>query len=532
MYVADIPNRTSPPAFLIRESYRDEEGKVKNRTLANITSWPRPRIEVLRRLLRGDLDTATFSEPTAGPVFGLLHALKQVATDIGLPTALGRTEAGKLALFLVLARVAHQGSRLSAVRWATDHAVAEVLGLGKFDEKDLYGALDDLCNRQEKIEKALFRSYLKRNGAPPSLVLYDVTSSYFEGEHNALGEFGYNRDGKKGKLQIVIGLLADSAGEPLAVRVFSGNTGDPSTVAEQIDALTKQFAIKDVIFVGDRGMVKKAGKQALGEAGFKYISALTDPQIRKQITEGTLQLDLFAEQVCEIDADGLRYVLRNNPEETKRIEHRLENKLAKLHAKIATRNEQVEKSPRCKPRAGLKDLEQWLSRHKLTSIVELKLEERKIIASVNEEAKLKSLELAGCYVLVSDVNKEKLTAEQIHDSYMALQKVERDFRTMKTGLLEIRPVFVRKESRTRGHVFCAMLALKLQREVERRLAAEFGTTDKNRYAVTVPDALASLSRLTLLNYVVSDKVTVTKLPKPDAQQERILTALKVSLPSR
>ena len=230
MYVADIPNRTSPPAFLIRESYRDEEGKVKNRTLANITSWPRPRIEVLRRLLRGDLDTATFSEPTAGPVFGLLHALKQVATDIGLPTALGRTEAGKLALFLVLARVAHQGSRLSAVRWATDHAVAEVLGLGKFDEKDLYGALDDLCNRQEKIEKALFRSYLKRNGAPPSLVLYDVTSSYFEGEHNALGEFGYNRDGKKGKLQIVIGLLADSAGEPLAVRVFSGNTGDPSTV--------------------------------------------------------------------------------------------------------------------------------------------------------------------------------------------------------------------------------------------------------------------------------------------------------------
>ena len=532
MYVADIPNRTSPPAFLIRESYRDEEGNVKNRTLANITSWPRPRIEVLRRLLRGDLDTATFSEPTAGPVFGLLHALKQVATDIGLPTALGRTEAGKLALFLVLARVAHQGSRLSAVRWATDHAVAEVLGLGKFDEKDLYDALDDLCDRQEKIEKALFSSYLKRNGAPPSLVLYDVTSSYLEGEHNALGEFGYNRDGKKGKLQIVIGLLADSAGEPLAVRVFSGNTGDPSTVAEQIDALTKQFAIQDVIFVGDRGMVKKAGKQALGAAGFHYISALTDPQIRKQITEGTLQLDLFAEQVCEIDADSLRYVLRNNPEETKRIEHRLEDKLARLHAKIAARNEQVEKSSRCKPQAGLKEINLWAAQHKLTSMVDLKLEDSKIVASVDEEAKRKSLELAGCYVLVSDVNKEKLTTEQIHDSYMALQKVERDFRTMKNGLLEIRPVFVRKESRTRGHVFCAMLALKLQREVERRLTAVFGTTDKDRYAVTVPDALASLSRLTLLNYVVSDKVTVTKLPQPDAQQERILTALKVSLRSR
>ena len=232
-------------------------------------------------------------------------------------------------------------------------------------------------------------------------------------------------------------------------------------------------------------------------------------------------------------------MLRNNPEETKRIEHRLEDKLAKLHAKIAARNEQVEKSSRCKPQAGSKDLNRWAARHKLANMVELKLEERKITVSVNAEAKLKSLELAGCYVLVSDVDKEKLSAEQIHESYMALQKVERDFRTMKTGLLEIRPVsaqelkahFVRKESRTRGHVFCAMLALKLQREVERRLTAEFGTTDKNRYAVTVPDALAALSRLTLLNYEENGKVTVTKLPQPDARQERILKALKVSLPS-
>src|ERR1035437_7225123 len=167
-----------------------------------------------------------------------------------------------------------------------------------------------------------------------------------------------------------------------------------------------------------------------------------------------------------------------------------------------------------------------------TPTVELKLPERQIVESVNEEAKRKSLELAGCYVLVSDVVKETLSTEQIHDSYMALQKVERDFRTMKTGLLEIRPVFVRKESRTRGHVFCSMLALKLQREVEHRLDAVFGTTDADRYAVTVPDALAALSRLTLLHYKVDDKIVVTKLPMPDQQQQRILDALKVSLPSK
>jgi transposase len=364
------------------------------------------------------------------------------------------------------------------------------------------------------------------------LVLYDVTSSYLEGEHNALGEFGYNRDGKKGKLQIVIGLLADPSGEPLAVRVFSGNTGDPSTVAEQIDALTKQFAIQEVIFVGDRGMVKKAGKQALGEAGFRYISALTDPQIRNRLANGTLQLDLFAEQVCEVEGDGVRYVLRNNPDETRRIEHRLEDKLAKLRAKVAKRNECVKNSSRCKPEAGLAMLKRWMSQHKLANIVELNLQKRQIAESINEEAKHKSLELAGCYVLVSDVGKDKFSTEQIHDSYMALQKVERDFRTMKTGLLEIRPVFVRKESRTRGHVFCSMLALKLQREVERRLAAVFGTTDADRYAVTVPDALAALGRLTLLHYKVDDKISVTKLPLPDQQQRRILDALKVSLPSK
>jgi transposase len=316
------------------------------------------------------------------------------------------------------------------------------------------------------------------------------------------------------------------------VRVFSGNTGDPSTVAEQIDALTKQFAIKEVIFVGDRGMVKKAGKEALGEAGFRYITALTDPQIRNRLTNGILQLELFAEQVCEVEAEGVRYVLRNNPDETRRIEHRLEDKLAKLRSTIAKRNERVEKSSRCKPEAGLAMLKRWTSQHKLASIVELKLQERQIVQSVDEEAKRKSLELAGCYVLVSDVGPEKLSTEQIHDSYMALQKVERDFRTMKTGLLEIRPVFVRKESRTRGHVFCSMLALKLQREVERRLAAVFGTTDADCYAVTVPDALASLSRLTLLHYKVDDKIAVTKLPMPDQQQKRILDALKVSLPCK
>src|ERR1019366_5413286 len=255
-----------------------------------LSSWPAARIDALRRLLRGEFDQLSASDPICGPVFGVLHALHQVASSLGLAGALGQKRLGKLALFLVLARVAHRGSRLSAVRWARDHAVAEVLGLTDFDEDDLYAALDDLCALQDKIEKTLWRNYLSRCGTPPALFLYDVTSSYLEGEHNALGEFGYNRDGKRGKLQIVIGLLADQAGEPLAVRVFAGNTADPSTVATQIEILTKQFSIADVIFVGDRGMGKSAGKQALNEAGFHYISALTDPQIRLLLSKKKIQL--------------------------------------------------------------------------------------------------------------------------------------------------------------------------------------------------------------------------------------------------
>ena len=226
MYIATVPNRTSPPAILIRESYRDHK-KVKSRTIANISHWDPARIEALRRALRGDFDHLAAADPTAGPVFGLLYVLSRVAEDLGITAALGKTRMGKLAAFLVLARLAHQGSRLSSVRWAEDHAVAEVLGLSAFDEDDLYAALDDLCTRQETIEQTLYQRYLRLRGAPPALFLYDVTSSYLEGEHNALGEYGYNRDGKRGKLQIVIGLLADNEGEPLAVRVFAGNTADP-----------------------------------------------------------------------------------------------------------------------------------------------------------------------------------------------------------------------------------------------------------------------------------------------------------------
>jgi transposase len=531
MYVATVPNRNSPPALLLRESFR-ENGRVRNRTIANLSHWPAARIEALRRLLAGEFDEATdlSQGPRLGRVFGLLLALKQIADALGLGAALGHSRPAKLALFLVLARVAHQGSRLSAVRWAQDQAVAEVLGLGEFDEDDLYAALDDLATRQEKIEKALYRRYVARRGQPPRLFLYDVTSSYLEGEKNELGAYGYNRDGKRGKLQIVIGLLADEEGEPLAVRVFEGNRNDPTTVAEQIQIIQQQFQVEELVFVGDRGMVKSKGKQALTAAGLRYITALTDPQIRGLLGQGILQLSLFSEQVCEVQADRVRYILRKNPAEAEREQHRREDKLTKLEAQVAARNQQVGEHPRCQPEVGRRALQAWAERHKLTALVAIRLEGAQLQLQRNEEAIRRAQELAGCYVVTTDVVSAALSAQQVHDSYVSLQKVERDFRTLKTGLLEVRPVWVRKESRTRGHVFCCLLALKLSREMERRLRAAFGTTETQADAITLPDALLALTRLCLLHYAVDEKTTVTKLPQPDARQQEILEALGVSLP--
>jgi transposase len=530
MYIARVPNRTSPPAVLLRESFR-QDGKVKSRTLANITSWAPERIEALDRALHGDFDHAALSEPTVGPVFGLLYVLKQVADQIGMSSALGSKEMGKLGLFLVLARIAHQGSRLSAVRWAEGHAVAEVLGLSSFDENDLYDTLDDLAQRQEKIEQALYRRYLEQQETPPRLFLYDVTSSYLEGEHNELAAFGYNRDGKRGKLQIVIGLLTDEHGEPLAVRVFEGNSGDPTTVADQIKILQQQFQVTELVFVGDRGMVKSKGKLALHQAQLHYITALTDPQIRRLLGEGILQLPLFSEAICEVEHEQLRYVLRKNQSESLRIQRRLTDKLEKLEARIQSRNQKVQQQSLCKPEAGLHQIQLWVQRHKIESLVQLRLEGGQIAIEPQQQAIARHLELAGCYVITTDVAGAEMDAQHVHDSYMALQRVERDFRAMKTGALEVRPIFVQKASRTRGHVFCCMLALKLARQVEQRLRAAFGTTGDNPHAITLPDAMAALSRLCLLNYPASKSGgVVTKLPHPNEVQRKILHALNASLP--
>jgi hypothetical protein len=529
MYIARVPNRQSRPALLLRESYR-EDGKVRTRTLANLTHWPPERIAAMERLVKGEFDGGFGGDMTSGEIFGVLFALKHLADHLGLTRVLGSAPEGKLALFLILARIAHGGSRLSAVRWAEQHTVADVLGLGPFDEDDLYAALDGLAGQQERIERELYQDYVKRQGQPPVLVLYDVTSSYFEGECNELSQYGYNRDGKKGKRQIVIGLLTADDGEPLAVRVFEGNTADPSTVTSQITLLKEQFGMAEVVMVGDRGMIKAKGKAALSAEGWRYITALTDAQVRTLLKQGVLQPELFDAHLCEVEHDGKRLILRRNEAVRVREERRRADKLHQLQEKIAARNAIVAKSPRASAAKGLAALQRWVKRHKLGQFVTLALAERAILWAVDEAAKAEEALLDGCYLLETDVPKALLDAKTVDERYRDLQKVERNFRTVKTTFLEIRPIFVRKAERTKAHVFAAMLALKITRQFEADLREAFGTVGEDEEAITPDDALVALGRLTYLYTTDRNGQRHAHLPRPDAHQGKILNAIGLSFP--
>jgi hypothetical protein len=421
---------------------------------------------------------------------------------------------------------------LSAVRWAGQHAVGDLLGIDGFDEDDLYAALDWLADQQERIEQALYQAHVKRHGRPPALVLYDVTSSYFEGECNELGQYGYNRDGKKGKRQIVIGLLTAEDGDPLAVRVFEGHTADPSTVAEQIRLLKEQFGITEVVMVGDRGMIKAKGKAALSAEGFRYITALTDAQVRTLLQQGVLQPDLFDTHWCEAEHGDKRLVVRRNDTVRVREGRRREDKLRQLQEKVNERNAFVAKSKRASAEKGLTTLQFWVKSHKLGKFVTLALEARAIVCTVDEEAKAEDALLDGCYILETDVPKGLMDAATVDGRYRDLQKVERNFRTVKTTFLDLRPIFVRKANRTKAHVFVAMLALKITRQFEDGLRKAFGAVGEDGDAITPDDALVALGRLTYLYTTGRDGQRHAHLPRPDGHQSKILDALGLALPTQ
>ena len=490
--------------------------RVVHHTLANLSRLPEPLLALIEQYCKGQVPVGATPAVQVGACYGLLAGLHALAGEIGLVAALGSDRPAKLALFMIYARVAWQGSRLAAVRWAEDHAVAEVLGLTTFDEDDLYAALDWLQAHQERIERALAPPI-----APGATFLYDVTSSYFEGQCNELAAHGYNRDGKRYKKQVVAGLLTAGDGEPLSIQLYPGNTSDPQTFRPTVEKLRLRFGAKEIAVVGDRGLIKKLGKQALGEAGYHYVTALTNPQIRKLLAQKTLTPELFDEEPLAVDYEGRRLILRCNPATRDRERQRRLDQARRIEARLADGNARLALKPRAKLATLLKQAQGWVDHYGFSAWIKLTAESR-TVSSTKDAAVGAELELLdGCYVLETDLPATVADTAAVHARYMSLMDVERDFRTMKTGLLELRPIFLRKAERTAGHALVTMLALKLVRELDRRVAP---------LGLTVADAVGRLEGVRLVG-IGAPALALWRLPDSYAAAQQEILAVLPALPA-
>ena len=528
MYVDTSPITRGGKTYtrhLLRESYR-AHGKVLHRTIANLSQCSAAEIEAIRLALRHKEELAhlgTIQDAITlkqGLSFGAVWTVYQVARRLGIDKALGTTRDGKLALWQVMARVIDQGSRLSAVRLAMAHAACDVLGLGPFDEDALYENLDWLAEVQASIEDRLFAQRLKIK--PVNLFLYDVTSSYLEGTHNELAAFGYNRAGKKGKCQIVIGLLCDEDGQPVSIEVFPGNTQDPQTFAAQITKVKARFGVHEITFVGDRGMIKGQQIADLAQQGLHYITAITKPQIERLLRTGTLQMDLFDQEVAEVLAEeGIRYILRRNPVRAQEVRATRHAKLATLQAQVAKQNHYLTDHPRANAQGALQKLVARAEKLRIADWVELAVAERVLTLTIKEDAQTEAAKLDGCYVLKTDLRPAQAPQELVHDRYQDLASVEHAFRTCKTAHLEVRPIFLRREARTRAHALVVMLAY----QIIRYLASCWSTID-----VTVEEGLHALTTLCLVEVAPPHAASYHCIPTPRDAIARLLHSADITLP--
>jgi DDE family transposase len=506
MYVAKVPNRGSPPAVLLRESYR-EAGKVKNRTLANLSSWPEAKVDALARVLKGQLAPAAAVAGTFEIARSLPHG--HVAAVLGTARALGLEELidpapsrhRDLVTAMTVAQVIAPDSKLAIARGLREETAAsslgEVLGLGGCDEDDLYAAMDWLAARQEKIEDALAARHL----AGGTLVLYDVSSAAFEGRTCPLGAIGHPKDGVRGRLQIVYGLLTSKNGIPVAIEVFEGNTGDPTTVASQVGKVRDRFGITKVVLVGDRGMLTAARlREDIGPAGLDWITALRAPQVKNLVRDGALQLSLFDEQdLAEItspDFPGERLVACKNPfleaERTRKRESLLQATEADL-AKIATAVGRERRPLRGKDTIALR-ADRVLRRRKVAKHFTIAITDASFSYARDQGSIAAEAALDGIYVLRTSAGPGSLDSGEVVASYKALAQVERAFRAFNTDL-DIRPIRHRTEQRVRAHVFLRMLSYYITWHLQARLAALLFTDDDKATAQAArPSPVAPATR--------------------------------------
>jgi Transposase DDE domain len=486
MHIESVPNRNSRPAILLRESYR-EDGKVRKRTLANLSRWPEHLVEGLRTLLRGGVAVAKAEEALSirrSLPHGHVAAILGIARALGLPELLTERSGGAagrrcrdLVLAMLVDRIIAPSSKLATVRALNPGTAAsslgEVLGLGVVQEREVYAALDWLLAQQERIERALARRHLSEG----TLVLYDVSSSYLEGRKCELAQFGHSRDHRKDKPQIVYGLLCNRDGCPIAIQVFDGNTADPGTLGDQVTKVKQRFALERVVFVGDRGLVTSARiREDLQPAGLDWITALRAPSIQQLAEGGPLQLSLFDERdLAEITAPaypGERLIVCRNPLLAAERRRKRQDLLAATERALSRITAAVERKRaplRGAANIGL-EVGAVIDRHKMAKHFDVRITDDALSWRRNDASLEAEARLDGLYVIRTSVPAAAMTAEQAVGAYKALARVERAFRSLKTVDLEIRPVYHWLSTRVRAHVLLCMLAYYVEFHMRQRLA--------------------------------------------------------------
>jgi len=481
MYIATIPNRTSPPAILLRAGYR-EEGKVKTRTLANITHWPPEKIEALRQLLSGKSlipASGAFEIQRSlphGHVVAVFGTMRRIGLDCIIASR--RTRQRELVVAMIVARIIDPCSKLATARGLGKETafstLGEMLDVESADEDDLYEAMDWLLVRQAAIEAKMAKRHLSEG----TLVLYDVTSTYFEGRTCPLAKFGHNRDGKKNKPQIVFGLLCNVEGCPVAVEVFDGDTGDPSTLATQIQKLRKRFRLNRVVMVGDRGMLTdtRIQKELKPVGGLDWITALRGSTLKQLVESGDLQLSLFDEQdMAEITSEqypGERLIVCKNPflacERTRKREELLQATENELN-KIVEATQRVKRRLKGSDKIGIR-VGKVMGKFKMAKNFRIKITDDSFQYERDTARIAQEAALDGIYIIRTSLPAETMNTENTVRAYKNLSVVERAFKSFKTMDLNVRPIHHRLANRVRSHVFLCMLAYYVEWHMRKSLA--------------------------------------------------------------
>jgi len=514
-------------SILLRNTIRVSKDKVKHVTILNLTNYPKDEVDALDFALKHKKDlpsiiTQKIKRKTFKR-FGSAFLINEIIKKLSIDKAFGNTLEGKYALFQIISRAINQGSRLSAVRMAKQQAMCEVLGIEEITTEDsLYKNLPWIADKQRSVEKKLYKKNYKTS---PEIFLYDVTSSYFEGTKNALAAHGYNRDKKKGKMQVVAGLLCDEKGYPLAIRLFKGNTLDFNTVKEQIKQMSEDFGCNRVTFVGDRGMIKSKQIQDLEGADFYYITAITKPQIETLLNESIINMGLFDNEIKEVIHEGIRYVLKRNPIRAEELSLSRQQKKAKVEYLCRIKNIYLSEHRRAKPATAIKEINKKLKKLKIEGWLHIELvkdKERELVLIEDDELLKIESQLDGCYVIKSNLPGE-VSKEVVHERYKDLKYVEEGFRCMKTDWLEMRPIYVRKEASTRGHAFVVMLSYM----VIKYLKEAWKSVD-----MTIEEGIKLLDGLSLLEVKLNGEMKYYELPEPDEMMLRLLNLAGVKLPER